>query len=144
MLIGNYTHILDSKKRVSLPAKWRTDMGENMVITAGLDGSLFLFSNGEWLKNADKLSSFGYLDQNSRQFSRYMLANAFEVEIDSHGRILIPDSLAKFAELGEKIVLAGNYTKVEIWNTEKYEKSMSSINIQAEDLASKISKNIVE
>ncbi len=144
MLIGNYTHILDSKNRVSVPAKWRMDLKENMIITSGLDGSLFLFSNDEWLKNAEKLSSFGYLDKDSRQFARYMMTNAFEVEVDSHGRILIPESLVLAANLTSKIVLAGAFNRVEIWNTEKYAETMQSLNTSAEGLASNISKNVVE
>jgi MraZ protein len=144
MLIGNYTHILDNKNRVSVPAKWRMDLGENVVITSGLDGSLFLFSNDEWQKNAEKLSSFGYLDKDSRAFARYMITNAFEAEVDSHGRVLIPESLVKSANLSAKIVLAGAFNRVEIWNTEKYSEVMQSLNANAESLASNISKNVVE
>jgi MraZ protein len=144
MLIGNYTHILDNKNRVSVPAKWRMDLGENVVITSGLDGSLFLFSNDEWQKNAEKLSSFGYLDKDSRAFARYIMTNAFEMEVDSHGRVLIPESLVKSANLSAKIVLAGAFNRVEIWNTDKYSEVMQSLNANAESLASNISKNVVE
>jgi MraZ protein len=135
---------LDTKNRVSVPAKWRIDLGESVVITSGLDGSLFLFSNDEWQKNAEKLNSFGYLDKDSRAFARYIMTNAFEVEVDSHGRVLIPESLVKSANLLAKIVLAGAFNRVEIWNTEKYSEVMQSLNVNAESLASNISKNVVE
>jgi MraZ protein len=127
-----------------VPAKWRIDLGESVVITSGLDGSLFLFSNDEWQKNAEKLSSFGYLDKDSRAFARYIMTNAFEMEVDSHGRVLIPESLVKSANLSAKIVLAGAFNRVEIWNTDKYSEVMQSLNANAESLASNISKNVVE
>lgn len=140
MLIGQYTHELDSKKRFTVPAKWRKDLGTSIVITSGLDASLFVFSKDEWNKIAEKLSSLSLGTAESRNFNRFFLANAFELDIDSQGRIVIPDTLRAYASLGETLVLAGMYTRFEIWNEEKWnaciESSTASANAVAESLSS--------
>lgn len=144
MLIGSYTHTLDPKKRLSIPAKWRSSLGEKIVITSGLDQSLFVFGDDEWKKIAEKLVSLGFLDADSRQFARYMLANAFEVSIDSHGRVLIPESLAKFASLNDEVILAGLYSRIEIWDKSTYDKLMSNTSKNADDMALRIAKLGIE
>jgi MraZ protein len=141
MLIGHYNHTLDTKKRVSVPAKWRSDFtGDTVVITTGLDASLFIFGLENWKKIAEKIVAHGFLDTDSRQFSRFMLANAFEVAIDSHGRILIPDDLVSFAKLTTDVTLAGSYDRAEIWDAAVYEKMMSEVSHNAMDVAERISK----
>ena len=91
MLIGQYTHELDPKKRLTLPAKWRKELGDKVVVTNGLDNSLFLFSTKEWEKIAEKLASLSLGNSESRNFNRFFLSNAFEVDIDTQGRILLPE-----------------------------------------------------
>lgn len=144
MLIGNYTHTLDPKKRLSIPAKWRTSLGEKVIVTSGLDQSLFVFSEIEWTKIAEKLVSLGFLDADSRQFARYMLANAFELAIDSHGRVLMPENLVKIANLTDEVVLAGVYNRIEVWDKAKYDTLMSSTSKSADEMALRIAKLGIE
>lgn len=116
MLIGEYTHTLDSKKRLSLPAKFREKVGKEVVVTRGLDQCLFLFPHKTWTEIAAKLEHLPFGESTARGMSRFLLAGAAEVEVDSAGRILIPDFLKDFAKLGTSVVLAGVSDRVEIWN----------------------------
>ncbi len=140
MLIGNFSHILDNKKRLSIPAKWRASFGEKVILTTGLDNSLFVFSESEWLKIAQDISKNGFLDADTRNFSRFILSNAFELSIDSHGRILVPEQLVNFASLKDDVVLAGNFSRAEIWDKSLYEKAMEKIGQDVQGTAERMSK----
>lgn len=142
MLIGNYEHTLDIKKRLSVPAKWRSIFGEKVIITTGLDKSLFVFSTDKWSEIAKEVSGKGFYSEESRNFSRFILSNAFELSIDSHGRVLLPESLVKFAGLATDIVLSGVYDRAEIWDKAEFAKVMSSVNKNAENIASKLSTSL--
>ena len=139
MLIGQYTHELDPKKRLTLPAKWRKDLGKKVVVTNGLDGALFIFTENEWNKIADKLSQTGFGNADSRSFNRVMLAHAFETDIDAAGRILIPDPLKTSANLNSKVVLAGMYSRIELWDEEAWKKYSAKALGEADALAGKLS-----
>ena len=125
MLIGQFEHNLDIKKRLSIPAKWRTIFGDKVIITSGLDKSLFVFGEAEWNKIAISISEKGFTNIDTRNFSRLILSNAYDLSIDSHGRVLLPDNLIKYAGLKTDIVLAGNYNRVEIWDKEEFSKLMA-------------------
>lgn len=139
MLIGKYTHELDPKKRLTLPSKWRAGLGKKVVITSGLDSSLFVFSIKEWEKVAEKLAQVGFGNQDSRAFNRFMLANAYETDVDAAGRVVIPDTLKTFARLSTKVVLAGMYSRVELWDEAVWDASIAKVNGEADALASKLS-----
>ena len=138
MLIGKYTHDLDPKKRLTLPSKWRTDLGKKVVVTSGLDNSLFVFPIKEWERVADKLSQSGLGNQDGRSFNRFILANAYETDVDAAGRIVIPDSLKDFARLSNKVVLAGMYSRIELWDENAWNSSIAKVNGEADALASKL------
>src|SRR3989344_1083884 len=104
MLIGEYTHLIDEKKRVSLPAKFRKELGRKVVVTHGLDNCLFLYSLKSWMKVSEKLGQLSIGKAQTRGFNRFMLAGAVEAEVDSIGRILIPDFLKKIADLDSRVV----------------------------------------
>ena len=139
MLIGHYIHQLDDKKRISIPAKWRSVLGKKVVVTSGLDKSLFVFSLKEWQKIAEKLSSLSFTNKEARSFTRFMLSNAFDTDLDSVGRILITDQLKSFADINKKAVLVGMHSRVEIWSEEEWEKYSKSNNKDADSVASKLS-----
>lgn len=138
MLIGEHKHVLDSKKRVSLPAKFRKEMGSEVVITHGLDTCLFVYTVGEWEKVAEKLShsSMGVAD--NRKFNRFMLAGATLTEIDSIGRVLIPDYLKSYAGLRESVMIIGVHSRLEIWDEEKWRTYKGEVEMQADKLAEKL------
>ncbi len=115
MLIGEYLHTLDPKKRLSLPAKFRKEVGRKVIVTRGLDQCLFLYSLGTWGEIMAKLEKLPVGQSNTRGIARFILAGAVEVEVDGAGRILIPEYLKEFAELEETVVLAGLADRVEIW-----------------------------
>ena len=91
MLIGEYTHTIDDKNRLSLPAKFRSEMGKKVVLTRGLDKCVAIFTEKEWKKIAEKLSEGSMLQADNRSFNRFMFGGAVEAEVDTIGRILVPD-----------------------------------------------------
>jgi MraZ protein len=135
MLIGEYQHTLDSKKRLSLPAKFRKEMGKGLVVTRGLDTCLFLFPAVSWRAIAKKLKDLPFGEQNARGISRFLLAGATEVEIDAAGRILIPDFLRTFARLNGKIICAGLSDRVELWDEKLWVSYKHKIERQAPEMA---------
>jgi len=138
MLIGQYAHTLDPKKRLSLPSRFRKELGRRVVVTNGLDNCLFLYPLKEWERVAQKLGDLPIGAAGSRGFNRFMLAGAHEVEIDSAGRILIPDFLKEFAGLKEKVVLAGVHTRVEIWDEKAWVSYKRRVEKDADMLAEKL------
>lgn len=142
MLIGEYIHTIDTKNRVSLPAKFRKEMGKVVIITPGLENCLFVFTQKEWMKVAKKLSTtdseLSFLRKDKRSFNRYMFGRASEVEVDSIGRILIPDFLKDSAGLAASAALVGVEDRVEIWNEEVWQKYKRDIGRDASELAEKL------
>ncbi len=138
MLIGEYTHTLDPKKRLSLPARFRQELGRKVVITRGLDNCLFMYSTKEWSKVSEKLGELSFTKSDTRGFNRFMLSGAVEVEVDSAGRILIPDFQKEFASLKERVVLAGLQARVEIWDEGKWRTYKKRIEGQADQMAEKL------
>ncbi|MBI2356374.1 MAG: division/cell wall cluster transcriptional repressor MraZ [Candidatus Doudnabacteria bacterium] len=120
MFIGEYSVSMDAKGRMPIPVKFRANL-KAAVITRGLDKSLFVYPKNEWEKIAAKLAALPLSDANSRAFVRLMLAGAFDLEFDKQGRVLIPDYLRRFASLAKKVVVAGLYNRLEIWNQETWE-----------------------
>lgn len=116
MLIGEYEHTLDAKGRISMPAKLRRDMGEAFIVTKGLDGCLFAFSQEEWTNFETKLKELPLSDKNARNFVRFFLAGATECELDKQGRFLIPANLRTAASLDKEAIIIGVGTRLEIWN----------------------------
>ena len=140
MLIGEYTHTLDDKNRLSLPSKFRQEMGKKVVVTPGLDQCLFVFSVKEWEKISSKLAESSMLQADTRSFNRFLFGGAQEVEIDSIGRILLPDFLRERAGLsGEgKAVIIGVQSRAEIWNEKAWSDYKSIVEKQADTLAEKL------
>ena len=121
MLIGEYQHTLDGKRRVSLPVKFRSVLGSRVVLTRGLDNCIFLYSEKQWQDIADKLATLPLGQKDARDFTRFLLSSAIDVEVDKAGRILIPENHVVFAGLSSRVVLAGVYNRVEIWEPSAWE-----------------------
>ena len=138
MLIGEYTHTIDEKNRLSLPAKFRSEMGKKVVLTPGLDGCLFVFTTKQWASIEDSLNQSSFLQTDSRSFGRYMLGGAVEAEIDSIGRILVPDFLRERANLKAKVALVGVSSRVEIWNDKAWSEYKKVVEKSADALAEKL------
>lgn len=135
MLIGEYEHSIDVKGRLIMPAKLRDDMGERFIITKGLDGCLFGFSQNEWANFEEKLKTLPLTNKNARDFVRFFLSGATECEIDKQGRFLIVGNLRQYAHMDKEVVIIGVGTRIEIWNREEWRKYNSSENISADSIA---------
>ncbi len=138
MLIGEYTHTIDDKNRLSLPVKFRQEMGKKVVVTPGLDNCLFLFTMTEWKKISEKLSQSSMLQADNRGFNRFMFGGAAEAEVDSIGRILVPDFLRERAHLKDKVAVIGVQSRVEIWNEKSWIEYKKVVEKQADTLAEKL------
>ena len=138
MLIGEFHHTLDSKKRVSLPAKFRKELGKKAVITRGLDTCLFVYPLKEWEKVAENLAGLPTGQSSTRSFVRLFLSGAYESDFDALGRILIPDYLKEYAGLKEKVAIAGVYKRLEIWDEARWENYKTEIEKQTDMLAEKL------
>lgn len=138
MLIGEYTHSIDAKKRLSFPSKWRKELGKKLVITRGLDNCLFVYPLKEWQRISEKIATLPLGQADTRGFNRFFLSGAVEVEVDSVGRILVPDFLKDFARLRNKVVLAGIHDRVEMWDEKQWREYKRRIEGQADALAEKL------
>lgn len=138
MLIGEYTHTIDDKKRISLPIKFRKALGKKIVVTHGLDNCLFAYTLKEWEKISEKISELGMGQADKRGFNRFMLAGASIVDVDSVGRILIPEHLREFADVKEKVVFTGVYSRIEIWNEKRWSEYKQKVIKNADLMAEKL------
>ena len=142
MLIGEYIHTVDEKNRISLPAKFRKEMGKKIIITPGLDQCLFIFTTKEWQKVSERLSSsetdLSFLKRDQRSFNRNMFGQAADVEVDSIGRILIPDFLKDKIKLGSHAALVGVQDRVEVWNNKVWSQYKQMAEKEADQLAEKL------
>jgi MraZ protein len=135
MIIGQYNYNLDPKKRLTIPTKFRSVLAEGAVLTRGIDGCLFLYPQKQWDELADKLSKLPLSQSSARSFARVMLAGAMDMVLDSLGRILIPDYLKDYAKLNKKVVIAGLYDRIEIWDEDRWQKYGQTTDTQVEDIA---------
>src|SRR3989338_2863607 len=123
MFIGEYTHTVDEKNRFSLPAKFRKELGRKIVVTRGKDKCLQLFPHKTWLSISEEVRKLGHVGSDER-FARFTFSGASEIEIDSIGRILVPEFLREFAGLnppaGGPVVITGVHDIVEIWNERQW------------------------
>ena len=121
MFMGEYNHTIAAKGRLIIPAKFREVLGDEFVVTKGMDGCLFVFDNSEWQVFAEKLRSLPMIDKEVRQFTRFFLAGAASVEVDKQGRILLPSVLRDFAGIIKDTVLIGVGSRIEIWSKDRWE-----------------------
>ncbi len=138
MLIGEYQHTLDTKKRLAIPAKMRKELGVRAILTRGLDNCLFLYPMAEWVKLTEKLAALPVGSGNTRSFMRLMMAGAVEVEFDQLGRILIPDYLKQYAGLNQRAIIAGVYSRIEIWDEERWTNYKAEVEKNTDMIAEKL------
>ena len=120
MFIGEYNHSLDDKGRIAIPAKFRAALKSGAVVTKGLDNCLFLYTKKEWSAIAQRLAALPFNKANDRALARHFLAGAMDLEFDNQGRITMPEYLRSFANLNKKVVIAGLYNRLEIWDEQAW------------------------
>lgn len=121
MYMGEYSHSIDAKGRLIIPSKFREALGEEFVVTKGLDGCLFVFDKTEWSAFEEKLKSLPITNKEARQFVRFFLAGAAAMEVDKQGRILLPGVLREFADITKDVTLIGVGSRIEIWSKERWD-----------------------
>ncbi len=137
MFIGKYYHTLESKGRISLPKKFR-EKSSNWVITRGLDGGLFLFTAEAFFLHLEKLQQSSLTKKKHRDYLRIMSNEAVEIEIDTNGRVHLPEYLIEFAKLEKEIVIVGSLHYVEVWDRETYHNYIDIVEEKAEIIAESI------
>jgi MraZ protein len=135
MFIGEYLHTLDPKNRISLPAKFRKDLGRAVVMTRGLDHCLSVYPKKAWQAEAESRAVHASGTAAARGLARLFLAGAMEAEVDTAGRVLIPDHLKRYAGLSNKTVIAGVAGRVEIWDEKAWKTYTASIERDADAFA---------
>ena len=138
MLIGEYLHNLDPKKRLSIPAKLRKELGRGAVLTRGLDGCLWLFPTKRWEALAEKIAQLPMTQADSRSFSRLLLSGASELQFDGLGRVLVPDFLKSYAKLDREVVIVGVHTRLELWDKQTWEKYTAALEKNGDAIAQKL------
>jgi MraZ protein len=138
MFIGEYKHSIDDKGRMAVPAKFRPDLSHAAVVTRGLDHCLYVFTQGEWELMAQKIKSLPMTNANARAFQRLMLAGATEVEFDAQGRVLLPEYLRTYAGLKKQAVIAGVYSRLEIWDEDAWSAYKAKTEAASDEIAERL------
>ena len=120
MFMGEYNHTIDAKGRLIIPSRFRELLGEEFVLTRGLDGCLSIYPMDEWVAFEEKLRALQLKNKDARTFSRFFVAGATTCQLDKQGRILVPQTLRQFAGLDKDVVLTGNLNRIEVWSKEKW------------------------
>lgn len=128
MIIGQYSYIIDEKKRVGVPTKFRNSLEDGAVLTKGFEGCLYLYPQKEWEQFLLMLNNLPYFDPATREMKRTMVGSAMDVKLDSAGRILVPDYLKDYAVLNKKLIIVGLNDHIEIWDEDKWEKYSPDLN----------------
>ena len=135
MLIGEFKHNLDSKNRLTIPAKLRMELGEKPVLTRGLDNCLFIYPHRDWQLFMEKMDNLPLSQKKARDFKRFILSGAGEIEIDEAGRVLIPDPLKKYARIEKSVVVIGVQDRLELWSEDVWNKYIAESEKISGDIA---------
>ena len=135
MFRGEYSHTVDAKGRLIIPLKFREQLGEECIVTRGLDGCLFIFESGEWEAYEEKLRKLPMTNKNARSFVRFLSGGATPCEFDKQGRILLPATLRKFARIEKDVILAGLPNRIEVWSEQKWNENNNYEEIDMDEIA---------
>ncbi len=138
MFMGEYHHTMDDKGRIIMPAKFRESLGENFVVTRGLDNCLFVYPAEEWQSMEGKLTKLPLTRQDARAFVRFFLSGAVDCEFDKQGRISIPNNLREHSHLVKDVVIIGVANRLELWSKERWEKYIQIAEESYEEIAEKM------
>jgi MraZ protein len=135
MFLGEHVYTLDSKGRLTLPAKYRDDLAR-VVITRGLDRCLFVFRFKDWERFTTILGEqLPFTNKEARQFSRFLFSGAVDAVPDKQGRVLIPQYLRDHADLDGEVIIIGTNNRLEVWKPERWQQTLSEVSEDAETIA---------
>ncbi|HEY8361519.1 MAG TPA: division/cell wall cluster transcriptional repressor MraZ [Tissierellaceae bacterium] len=140
MFIGEYQHSLDDKGRLTIPSKFRIELGEVFVMTKGLDNCLFIYPKSEWSVLEEKLKKLPLTNRDARAFVRFFFSGACECELDKQGRVLIPPNLREHSKLKKEAVIIGVSTRLEIWSKEEWDKYNNDDSLNYDAIAEKMAE----
>jgi MraZ protein len=140
MFIGEYSHSLDEKGRMSVPAKFRDELAKGLILTRGLDGCLWLYTETEWEKIADQTSQLPITQKKARSFGRFLLSGAMDLKMDKIGRVIVPKYLADYAGIKNKVVVIGMRDRLEIWAEDKW----NNFRVEMENNSDEVAENLSE
>ena len=143
MFMGEYAHNIDKKGRIIIPAKFREELGDHVIITRGLDGCLAVYTKEQWETIYEQLMKLPSTKKDARMFVRMMTSKAAECEIDAQGRVLIPSPLVKLAELAKECMVIGAANHVEIWSRERWEPVDEEATDAFEDIAESLTEFMI-
>ena len=135
MLIGEYHHNIDEKKRLIIPSKFRDEIGNNFVVTKGLDGCLYVYSMDSWNKIISKLKTLSFTKKDARTFMRFFLSSATVCEFDKQGRINLVNTLLEYAAIDKECAIIGVGDHLEIWAMDKLNKFINDNNVMLDQIA---------
>ena len=139
MLLGEYEHTIDDKNRLTLPAKFRQEFADGVVLTRGLDGCLFAYRRADWERLVEtRLASIDQLSKEGRRLHRHFFSGAAEAELDKQGRVMVPAALIEHAKLGRDVVVAGVHDRLEIWDRAAWRDELKQVEGSAEDVAERL------
>lgn len=138
MFIGEYSHSLDDKGRISLPAKFRRQLEGGVVVTRGFDRCLTVYPRAAWEERAEKLAALPDHQKKNRDYARLQLSGAWDAELDSQGRIMLPDYLRRYASLVKQAVVTGLYNRLEIWDAAAWQAYRDETESRSNDIAESI------
>ncbi|MDD3897721.1 MAG: division/cell wall cluster transcriptional repressor MraZ [Syntrophomonadaceae bacterium] len=140
MFLGEYQHSLDSKGRITVPSRFREQLGEKFVATKGLDNCIFLYPMEEWKTIEEKLKSLPFTRADVRSFARFFFSGASEMEIDRQGRTLMPVNLREYASIDKDLIIIGVGSRIEIWSAANWGK----YTLEAESSYEEIAESMVD
>ena len=126
MFMGEYNHTVDAKGRLIVPSKFREQLGDEFVVTKGLDSCLYVFENKEWAALEEKLHALPLTNASARKITRFMLSGAVLCETDKQGRILIPSNLREYAGIEKDAFLLGMGSRIEIWSSARWDEEQKA------------------
>ena len=138
MFFGAFEHTIDSKGRLTIPAKFKDPLAGGIVITRGLDGCLWGFTRQEWQKISEKIASLTLTNAEARRFTRFMFSSASDAIPDRNGRVVIPQKLLEYGGIGREVVVAGVMNKIEIWNPERWDEEQAQATEDPEALVEQL------
>jgi MraZ protein len=140
MFIGEYQHTIDGKGRLIIPSKFRDPLGDEFVMTKGLDNCLFVYPKDEWRVVEDKLKSLPMTNKDARAFVRFFFSGATECILDKQGRVLIPGNLREHSKLMKDTVVIGVSTRLEIWSKEEWDSYNDDDSLSYDSIAEKMAE----
>ena len=140
MIIGEYQSKIGEKKRVSLPKKFREELGNELILTRGYEQALIIVNEKMWKKVATEVMNGSFINKDIRDTSRFLVGGAKEISVDTQGRFVIPEALFDHAQLKKDVVFIGLINWIEIWDNGMWQERLAYLKEHGEEIAQEISK----